>query len=111
MNVNPLDLQVLFSKAIDHQTNIQKLSALNENVEHALNTNSTQHSKDAPDVVRNTEDYAEEFTTVDKDGTNNAQQQAAGHQKNDSGENDGQNPDSHVGLIDELAGHHVDIID
>lgn len=111
MNVNPLDLQVLFSKTLDLQAVVQKESAIKENIQHVLTTNTTQASRDAPEVVKNTEDYAEEFTKVDKDGTNSSQQQTAGHQKESSDGNTDNEKESHGGLIDELSGHHVDIID
>lgn len=110
MNVNPLDLQVLFSKALDVQKTVQGNALLNQNVEDEIISQNAQNSRDAPEVVRKTEEYAEEFTRTNENGKNTGGELTE-HRENEKREENPKDEENHGGLIDELAGHHVDITD
>ena len=73
MNVTPLDLQVLFTKAVDHAANLGKNDAANEAAQFVQNEEQTKESLDADDVVKGGEiiddtNIDDEFVSVDEDG-------------------------------------------
>ena len=67
MNVTPLDLQVLFSKANDHSITQSKEAARIDSINVIANSQMTKESKEAPEVVRNIRENDEQFTKIDPD--------------------------------------------
>lgn len=68
MNVTPLDLQVLFTKAVDVAANLGKENALHEAAQFVQNEDQTKDSRNANEVVKGNDNLDEEFSNVDEDG-------------------------------------------
>lgn len=110
MNVNPLDLQVLFSKAADHAANLGKESANLESLQYAATEQAGELSRIAPETVQPTTDLEEEFnkTNPDKEGNENNQSNL---KKRKNKEDEQTNSEPHRGMLSEDKGRHIDIID
>lgn len=67
MNVNPLDLQVLFSKAADIAGNLGKESAMQEAALFGAEQELIQEGKNAQDTITQTTDVEEGFSPLNPD--------------------------------------------
>lgn len=112
MNVNPLDLQVLFSKAADHAANLGKEAASQEAVQFIATEQASKLSRISPEIVQPTTDPEEEFnkTNPDKEEREkgNRNKQAENKKENSEQEN---HSEPHRGMLSEDKGKHIDIID
>jgi hypothetical protein len=70
MNVNPIDLQVLFTKAVDHAAQLGREDATDEANKFDKNAKQSKDSKEANETVKARDDYDEEFTKIKEEGGN-----------------------------------------
>lgn len=106
MSVNPLDLQVLFTKASEYASSLGKQSSVHDAEDFVANDKQTRKSQEAPEEINKTDAYDEEFTNIDK---NNKGNPYFGSSEKKEGED---KPEEHKrGLTEEGTGLIVDIID
>lgn len=106
MNVNPLDLQVLFSKAGDYAASLGKQSSVHDAEDFVANEQQTRQSKEAPEEVNRADAYAEEFTNINEHTKGQGQQQHSGQQQPHPAK-----PELKPGLTEEGTGLLIDITD
>ncbi len=81
MGVLPIDLQVLFSKSIEHSENIARHSNAAQMGQMSNFEKVRKESVEVNEKVKETDQYAEDFTKVDAEGKNYEEQKEAKREK------------------------------
>ena len=106
MSVNPLDLQVLFSKASDYAASLGKQSSVHDAEDYQANKLQTKNSRNAPEVVNKSDAYDESFTQVSKDSKN-----PQGNQKRQFNKKEQESNKHKKAMKEEGTGLIIDILD
>ncbi len=106
MNVNPLDLQVLFSKASEYSASLGKQSSVHDAEDFVANDLQTRQSKETTEEVNKADAYDEEFTNINEQTKGNSSEE-----ESDSEKREAKPEENHNGLKEEGTGLIIDIID
>lgn len=103
----PIDLQVMFTKAQEHNQNLGRTSSVQQAFQSMMQEKALQESREAPEKVNKTDQYEGDFTKV-QTGSGNT----GGGQGGRSGEETEQKPGEHKpALKEEGTGLIIDILD
>ncbi|OHD53509.1 MAG: hypothetical protein A2Y33_08505 [Spirochaetes bacterium GWF1_51_8] len=111
MNVNPIDLQVLYSKASEVASALGRGDSAKEAAQYAAADQLTKQSIDSPEVVHTLNPSEQEGNRI---GDNPSQKNAKGEKKE---RHPGENPEDAEGheekraMLDEKVGKIIDIIE
>ena len=109
MNVNPIDLQVLFSKASEHAANLGRGDSVKEAAQYVVADQMTKKSVETTEVVHTLNPSEEEGNKIeDNPGKKNPGEEKKGRQQD---ETSGEAPERKRAMLDEKSGKIVDIID
>lgn len=108
VSVLPIDLQVLFSKSTEHSENIARHSNAAQMGQMTNFEKVRKESIEVNEKIKETDQYAEDFTKVDPDGES-YQEQAESHERKK--EQEEKNNEYKPAIKEEGKGTIIDIIE
>jgi len=111
MSVSPIDLQVLFSKAADLSENIARSSNATQTGQVASYEKIHRESNDINRMVNNVEQYSQEFSKINPEGSNKEKQNMPREKNKKSALTTPKMEENKKALKEEGTGNIIDILD
>jgi len=111
MNVNPIDLQVLFSKASEISATLGKTDASHEAMQYVADDQLAKNSKITNEVVHNLNPSEEEGNRIEDNRQQKNSKKEAKKRRDSESELDNEGIENKRAMLDGNVGKIIDIID